>query len=147
MSRLTYSGISDQKRAVFGRLEDARVLLDASRGRGAMYLAGYAVECTLKHRLMLIHGCRNLMELQSALEQRGHSPAEADPFTHGLHRLLWLTGGIARVRADLSAWRAFTTVNEWMPAWRYAADAPDDAQARGFLRSVESTIHWIDANL
>ena len=48
MSRNLYYGVSEQGKAGKHRLDDARALLNSVRWRGAMYLAGYAVECLLR---------------------------------------------------------------------------------------------------
>ena len=60
MTRDSFYGVSEQGKAGKHRLEDARVLLKADRWRGAMYMAGYSVECLLKTRLMRMFGCRHL---------------------------------------------------------------------------------------
>jgi hypothetical protein len=63
MMRELFSGISEQSKAGKHRMDDARALLNAVRWRGAMYMAGYSVECLLKTKLMRIFNCRNLGEL------------------------------------------------------------------------------------
>jgi len=50
-----YSGITEQTKASVHRLDDARALLREQRWRGSMYLAGYAIECQLKAKLMQNH--------------------------------------------------------------------------------------------
>lgn len=60
MNRNYHNGISEQAAVSIHRLEDARVLLNAGRWRGAMYVTGYAVECLMKTKLMHIYRCRNL---------------------------------------------------------------------------------------
>jgi len=68
MSKFLYQGITQQRKAALKRLRDAEFLLAVeetvtwrrSKGphaRGAMYLAGYAVECKLK-----LVGAKYLME-------------------------------------------------------------------------------------
>ena len=44
MNRNLHDGVSEQANASRQRLADAKVLRKASRWRGAMYMAGYAVE-------------------------------------------------------------------------------------------------------
>ena len=39
-----------------------------------MYIAGYAVECLLKTKLMQIYGCQNLRELEEVLQRRSVLP-------------------------------------------------------------------------
>ncbi len=57
-----FYGISEQSKAGKHRLDGARALLNAVRWRGAMYLAGYAIECQLKAKLMRMFNCRHLRE-------------------------------------------------------------------------------------
>ena len=71
MSHDLYIGVSEQSKASMHRLDDARALINAERWRGAMYMAGYAVECLLKTKLMQVYGCRTLRELENELQRRG----------------------------------------------------------------------------
>src|SRR5690349_24208834 len=93
MSRSDFHGITEQGKAAFKRLRDAEALLseiDSDRwrrqkgrhARGAMYLAGYAIECKLKAIAMEIHRCRTLAQLASKL-----GADERDIYTHGLESL------------------------------------------------------------
>jgi len=56
-------GISNMNRASLRPREDAQALFDARRYRGAMYVAGYAVECLLKTKLMGMFKCDTLTAL------------------------------------------------------------------------------------
>ena len=67
MVRNLFSGVSEQGKAGKHRLDDARALLNALRWRGAMYMAGYSVECLLKTKLMQMFDCRHLRELEEVL--------------------------------------------------------------------------------
>jgi len=71
MMRDPYYGVSEQRKAGKHRLEDAQALLNKSRWRGAMYMAGYAIECLLKTKLMRMFDCRHLRELEEELQTRG----------------------------------------------------------------------------
>ena len=55
-----YGGISEISKAVGHRLIDAEVLLSNRRWRASMYMAGYAVECRLKTKLMKKYDCDHL---------------------------------------------------------------------------------------
>ena len=85
MVRKRHSGVTEQRRASLQRLKDARVLLAGNRWHGAMYMAGYAVECLLKFKLMRQWNCRNLVELETELGKKGGGPKV---FTHNLEELL-----------------------------------------------------------
>jgi HEPN domain-containing protein len=147
MARKRYTGVSEQAKAGKHRLEDARTLLAAGRWRGAMYLAGYAVECYLKAKLMRTLGCRKLEELEDRLRERGVLAGQATIYTHHLESLMRLAGGIDRLRRNPARWRTFTLANQWIPAWRYSANLSTREDATDFLEAIEDTIHWIDRNL
>jgi hypothetical protein len=89
MHELFY-GVSEQGKAGKHRMDDARALLNAVRWRGAMYMAGYAIECLLKTKLMRMFDCRHLRELEEELQRRGILPAQATIFTHQLELLVRL---------------------------------------------------------
>ena len=147
MTRDSFYGVSEQGKAGKHRLEDARVLLKADRWRGAMYMAGYSVECLLKTRLMRMFGCRHLQELDDELQGKGILPGQATVFTHQLESLLRLTGASERLRQNEANWRFFTRVNRWVPAWRYTADPSNPVDANDFLDAVEKVSHWIENNI
>jgi HEPN domain-containing protein len=146
MTRDLFYGVSEQGRAGKHRLDHARALLNAVRWRGAMYLAGYAVECLLKTKLMRKFDCRHLRELEEELQRRGVISTHATIFTHQLEVLLRLTDGLDRLRQNEPLWRLFNIVNRWVPAWRYAADLSRREDAEDFLEAVEKITHWIEAN-
>lgn len=91
MTQDLYFGISEQSKASKHRLDDARALFNAVRWRGTMYMAGYALECLLKTKLMQMYNCRNLRELEDELQRRGVLAMQATVFTHQLELLLRLT--------------------------------------------------------
>ncbi len=147
MNRELHYGISEQAKASRHRLDDARALFNAVRWRGAMYMAGYAVECLLKTKLMQVYRCRHLRELEDELQRRGVLPAHETVFTHQLEALLKLTQGRDRLRQNQSLWRMFNTVNRWVPAWRYTANPANREDASDFMNAVEKLMHWIEHNI
>jgi HEPN domain-containing protein len=140
-------GVSEQTKASIHRLDDAKVLLANGRWRGAMYLAGYSVECLLKAKLMRNHGCRNLDELDNELRDRGVLPAGGSSITHDLSLLLLMTRAGDRLRENLTLWRQFNRVNKWIPAWRYTADLSNREDAQFYLDAVQEVRRWIEANV
>jgi hypothetical protein len=146
MMRELFSGVSEQGKAGKHRMDDARALLNAARWRGAMYMAGYSIECQLKTKLMDVFNCRHLRELEEKLQERGILAAQATIFTHQLELLLRLTNAIDRLRAKPENWRLFNMVNRWVPAWRYTADQSNADDAKDFLDAVEKLSHWIENN-
>lgn len=147
MSRDLYQGLSDQGKAGKHRMDDAWALLNAVRWRGAMYMAGYSVECLLKTKLMRMFDCRQLSELEDELQKRGMLAAQATVFTHQLEVLLRLTTALDRLRHNEECWRSFNMVNRWVPAWRYNADVSNAGDAKDFLDAVEKVSHWIEHNI
>ena len=147
MNRNLHNGISELAEASRQRLADAQALLNASRWRGAMYVAGYAVECLLKTKLMHIYDCKNLGELEDLLQQRSILPADRTVFTHQLEDLLRLTPGYNRLKQNRDLWHMFHTVNLWTPQWRYTAKQATQQEATRFLTRIENVLHWIDTNL
>jgi len=147
MSHDFYTGISEQAKASTHRLDDARVLFNAGRWRGAMYMAGYAVECLLKTKLMQMYGCRTLRELEDELQRRGALAEHATVFTHHLELLLRLTQRFDQLRQHRLLWPQFVLVNRWLPAWRYTADVANRQDAADFLAAVAQIMQWLEHNV
>lgn len=147
MNRNLHNGVSELAAASRQRLADAQALLNASRWRGAMYMAGYAVECLLKTKLLHIYDCKNLRELEDLLRQRSILPAHRTVFTHELEGLLRLTPSYSRLRQDRDFWRMFQVVNLWTPQWRYTVKQTTYQEAAKFLTFIENVMHWIHTNL
>jgi len=147
MIRDLFYGVSEQSKAGKHRLDDARALLNATRWRGAMYIAGYSVECLLKTKLMNRFKCRHLRELEDELQAQGILAAQATVFTHQLELLFRLTDAFDRLRQNEEHWRIFNMVNRWVPAWRYTADLSNSDDANDFLAAVEKLSRWIENNI
>ena len=128
-------------------MDDARALLNAVRWRGAMYMAGYSIECLLKTKLMRMFDCRHLRELEEELQRRGILSVQTSIFTHQLELLLRLANGLERLRQNEEHWRLFNMVNRWVPAWRYTADLPNREDAEDFLAAVSKVSQWIENNV
>ena len=147
MNRNLHDGVSEQANASRQRLADAKSLLNASRWRGAKYMAGYAVECLLKTKLMHIYDCKNLRQLEDLLLQRSILPVHRTVFTHQLEDLLRLTPGYNRLRQNRDVWHTFHEVNLWTPQWRYTAKPSTRQEATRFLAFIENVMRWIETNL
>lgn len=147
MARDLFIGVSEQLKAAVHRRDDADALLKSQRWRGAMYLAGYSVECLLKAKLMQIYSCANLSDLENELQRRGLLAQHATIFTHQLEDLLTLANGIGRLRQNAPLWRLFNIVNRWIPAWRYNPDLAKREDARDYLDAVDGICHWVEHNL
>ena len=147
MNRNLHNGVSELAAASRQRLADAQALFNASRWRGAMYMAGYAVECLLKTRLIHIYDCKNLRELEDLLRQRSMLPENRTVFTHQLEDLLRLTPGYNRLIRNREMLPLFNKVNQWTPNWRYTSKSTHRREATEFMISIESFMQWINNNL
>ena len=112
-----------------------------------MYIAGYAVECLLKTKLMQIYNCKNLRDLEWELQRRLILSTHRTVFTHQLSDLLKLAPGSDRLRQNRELWPLFNNVNRWTPNWRYTPKPVDRTEAIEFITSVERIIHWVNNNL
>jgi HEPN domain-containing protein len=147
MPRDHFTGVSEHAKASAHRLDDAWALLKEQRWRGAMYLAGYAVECLLKSKLMRKYGCLHLRALDDELQRRGFLAADSTARTHQLEKLLELAGAVDRLRKDVALRKLLNIVNQWIPGWRYSPLLGAAAEAQAFVSSVERIRLWIDHNV
>jgi hypothetical protein len=120
------------------RFEDARFLLAAGRTTGAIYLAGYSVECTLKALIlsMLPAGKRRVM-LQSFYGARAHD-------YNWLKARYFENGGPHFTKSIANA---FAFVNTWAVEIRYRAGSSKQDTAKGFLDSAEAIMTWADGRM
>jgi len=146
MGRRDHDGVSEQAKAGRNRWDDAIVLRANARYRGAMYLAGYSVECLLKTKLMRIHDCRSLAALETELRSKKLLDDDSTIYTHHLEHLLMLAKGRDRLRANPALWPSFNIVNRWSPSWRYNSDLSDDEESKDYFEAVESIRRWIEHN-
>ena len=111
------------------RLEDARVLLDRNRHHGALYLAGYSVECALKwaitRRLELVY-------------------LPADLETHDLQKLVGISGLMPQLREDTAVAPLFSALaDDWGPQERYAASKLEAKTAKRLYNQTKQVYQWL----
>ncbi|MEZ6058102.1 MAG: hypothetical protein R3C01_15490 [Planctomycetaceae bacterium] len=147
MARDLFIGITDQSKSSIHRRDDANALLIAERWRGAMYLAGYSIECQLKANLMRMFDCCNLWELEQELLRRNLLKSRGTIFSHQLEELLRLTNTMNRLRQNSIMWPLFNIVNSWIPAWRYNPNLSNREDAEDYLNAVDKVRHWIENNV
>ena len=147
MTRDQFDGVSQQTKAGRERFKDAEELIAAERWQGAMYMAGYAVECLLKSKLMRMYGCRHLRQLEDELMTRGDLKSHESIYTHNLNVLLEITRSSDRLKQNSEICNTFNLVNRWMPAWRYSTDEHDSQDAEEFMDAVARLIQWINNNV
>lgn len=103
--------LADLDQIAAARLEDARVLLAASRFDGAVYICGYAVELALKARI-----CRALNWPDFPFTRREFE-GYASFRTHDLEVLLRLSGQEANIKQN--HFLLWNPVALWNPDVRY----------------------------
>ena len=126
------------RRAAAARRTEADVLLAAGHGTGAIYLAGYAVECLMKALLLsAIPRAERAAAVASFKGAAGHD-------LELLRRRYALAGGawLPREIAD-----AFNGVSEWGTVLRYSPAATPAAQAGAFLAYVDTIVGRADGRL
>lgn len=125
-------------RCAFQRYEDAQILLRADHTTGAVYLAGYSIECILKALVLsdLAPAARTAM-LHSFRGARAHE--------FEWLRTQYLEQGGSRFPKDIT--EAFTLVNHWSTDMRYLPRTLRAEEAVGFLSAAERIIRWVDGRL
>ena len=111
------------------RLEDAELLLERQRYPGAIYLAGYALECLLKWAITERLECLYL-------------PAELE--THELDILLLQAGLGDSLRREGALRIMFAALaDSWGPELPYLARAPAPKEAERLYREISKVYDWI----
>ena len=117
------------------RLEDAQFLLEAERTTGAVYLAGYSVECMLKALVLSVAPAGERDEVLASF--RGARAHDYD----WLKARYFERGGAPFPRAVA---KAFSLVNTWTTELRYMAGALRRGDAESFLKAAQEIMAWAD---
>ena len=153
-----YDGISEYGKAAIHRLQDAAELIEyptlepyrsdaAIRHlRGAMYLAGYAIEFRLK--AYILQGL-NVKTLEEAIRVAPGSKKETlqrlnSAEGHNLNLLVSLTDLGRQIAADPSTKKAWNICKTWKSTWRYDPTYADLEQAKKFFESVSYFYFWLE---
>jgi hypothetical protein len=142
-----FAGVRDQSKASHHRRADAQALFEKDRWRGAMYIAGYAIECLIKTKLMEMFKQSNLEGLEAELKRRHIIPDDSSLFDHRVELYMRASGRLETLREDKVIWRSFNMANRWMPSWRYNPDLSNRADADDFLSAVDAMLKWIENNI
>lgn len=120
-------------RAARQRFDDAQLLLNAGRTTGAVYLAGYTVECFLK--AMILVGVAAGLRRQLLDEFRGRRA----------HNIEWL-GTLYRRHVDTAipqdVARHLSRIALWSTDLRYATGVLNKHKADEFMKSVIAITTW-----
>lgn len=125
-------------RAAQQRYEDAILLLNAGRTTGAVYLAGYTVECYLKALILAGVPAGNRREI---LGQFQGSRAHSFEWLGNLYRRQVRTS----VPADVT--RHLLRVATWSTDLRYLTGTLKRPDATAFMLSVEAVARWADGRM
>jgi HEPN domain-containing protein len=125
------------KVAALQRFEDAQILLDNDRATGAVYLAGYAVECLLKAVLL----DRTPKSKQQAIWDsfRGKAGHNLDSLQYAVRR--------AGVPLPSELHRDFLKVSSWTTDLRYYTGSKKRDDAQDFLQSAARVLKWLEGQL
>jgi HEPN domain-containing protein len=119
------------------RFDDARFLL-GYRNTASIYLAGYAVECTLKALLLsVVPLSKNATVLDSFRGERGHN-------------FEWLKAQYIRQGGAIfppAISRKFARVNSWKTDIRYDPGTTLLSEAEEFFLAAEMILRWADERL
>lgn len=115
------------------RSDEAQVLFKADFTTGAVYLAGYGIECILKALVLtLVPASARVDILKTFRGGRAHD--------YEWLRTLYLENGGARFPRAIN--ESFTLVNDWSTNLRYAPRQLRAREAGSFLRAAEMIIRW-----
>lgn len=141
------------------RLRDAEELLEPptldpnERGaetrhlQGAVYLAGYGVECLLKAYLISRHpGCAKLSEVRDATQKSGLPIRDiCGAAGHDLRYLLSLTDLEAFL--DVARLRQISLCAKWSSVSRYDARSVKREDAEDRIKAARRIVDWVRAQI
>jgi hypothetical protein len=112
--------------------------MSAGYTTGAVYLAGYGVECMLKALVLAAVPARARRDtMKSFRGNRAHD--------YEWLRSLYLTNGGARLPREIT--RHFALVNTWSTDLRYTPRTVREREAKRFLASASAILQWTDGRL
>jgi HEPN domain-containing protein len=120
------------------RFLDAELLLDQQRTTGAVYLAGYSVECMLKAVVLAaVPAGERVHTLASFRGRRAHD--------YDWLRELYRDAGGSDFPKNVA--KQFTIVNTWAIDLRYQAGTIQFKDAERFLEAARAIMAWADGRL
>jgi hypothetical protein len=125
--------VEDLRKIARARLADAEALFQAARYDGAAYLAGYAIELSLKYRICMTLRWREFPSTANEFQRMQSFKS------HNLDALLHLCGRGARIRERMiDEW---STVSTWTPESRYTlVGGVSRADAERMLGAVKALV-------
>lgn len=122
------------------RVAESRVLLDKGYSRGAVYLAGYAVECQLKYAVCRRNGCTELpARVKFAPGQR-----EKTLYVHDWSLLLTAAQMQRLLSCQPRMEALFSRLSDlWGPALRYRTAAYQPREASALYGEIIALYHCL----
>ncbi len=159
MAVAEYDGYSYYRKSAWRRLRDAEELLASptvsphEQGasvrhlRGAIYLAGYAVECALKAYLISREPPAQSLEqvLQRWSDGGRATPKLLGAEGHNLFLLVSLTDLELPLQSDFERKKDWGICLRWRSTWRYDPEPPRPEFAAEFVAAVRRVVEWIVA--
>lgn len=140
---MKYQGRTEQDKASIHRKQDAEVLRVRGRWRGAMYLMGYAVECSLKAKLMERY---NLWTLRALQDHPATGLVKSiDVFTHSLHDLMEWTHAEHRMTPNQR--QSWGRLSKWSVDWRYSHEPGDEQICDDFFDAASDILEFVRASV
>ncbi|MBL8794534.1 MAG: HEPN domain-containing protein [Planctomycetia bacterium] len=125
-------------RAARQRYEDALLLLEAGRTTGAVYMAGYTVECYLKALILSAVAARVRAEILGKF--RGNR-------AHDIEWLSVLYRQTTQVNVPREVAKHLSRTATWTTDLRYSSSAPKRRDADAFVESVTAIMAWADGRM
>ena len=120
------------------RFEDAEFLLEAERTTGAIFLAGYSVECMLKALILsVVPPDRRSEMLDSFRGARAHD--------YDWLKAKYFENGGPPFPSSVS--KSFSLVDTWRTDLRYKSGMSKRGDAESFLTAAKEIMDWADGRL
>jgi len=129
----------DYRRSAINRYEEAILLFEAGKCTGAIYLAGYAVECMLK---VMVLSTVSLVS-QPAFAKEWFRGREGHDFE--ALRTIYIKRHGAGFPADIA--KRFAMVSDWSTDLRYDPREAKDDEAEPFIAAVKDIIQWSEGRV
>lgn len=129
----------DYRRSAINRFDEALLLERAGKCTGAMYLAGYAVECMLKVLIL------STVPLQQQADFAAREFRGSDGHDFEILRTKYFKRRGAGFPPDTA--KLFSLVSDWSTDLRYDPRESRTTEAERFLSAVEGIIAWAKGRL
>jgi len=120
------------------RFDEALILLKAEKLTGAVYLAGYGIECMLKALILAASPASDVTEILKLF--RGGRAHDFEWL-----RSIYIKLGGSRFPVDIR--EKFVAVSHWSTELRYTARSLPEEEAVLFLNMASEILNWADRRM